>query len=116
MSQSIPSTKVKNIPPYRRHVFVCTGSRCAPDSSQDIYQSLKRQLKEMKLDQVAIRRSQSQCFGICEGGPILLVYPEGTWYHHVTLEKLDVIIEQHLIAGKPVVEWLIPSNPFILDS
>ena len=90
---------------YERHVFVCTGPRCAPDTSKEIYEALKSKLKELKLDQRTIRRAQVHCFGICQGGPILVVYPEGIWYHHVTHEKLARIIDEHLMAGRPIREW-----------
>lgn len=91
--------------PYERHVFVCTGPRCAPDTSKEIYETLKAKLKELQVDQRSIRRAQVNCFGICQGGPILLVYPEGIWYHHVTQEKLNRIIKEHLLGGKPISEW-----------
>ena len=91
--------------PYERHVFVCTGPRCAPDTSPEIYQTLKAKLKELNVDQKSVRRAQVQCFGICQGGPILLVYPEGIWYHHVTQEKLARIIDEHILGGKPIREW-----------
>ena len=97
--------KAPPLAPYERHVFVCTGPRCAPDTSLEIYQVLKTKLKELKVDQRSVRRAQVHCFGICQGGPILLVYPEGIWYHHVTQEKLTRIIDEHIRGGKPIREW-----------
>ena len=93
------------IPPYERQVLVCTGPRCAPDTAQEIYQTLKTKLKELKVDQQKVRRAQVQCFGVCQGGPILVVQPDGVWYHHVTHEKLARIINEHLLGGKPILEW-----------
>lgn len=97
--------KAPSLAPYERHVFVCTGPRCAPGVSEEIYQTLKSKLKELQVDQRSVRRAQVHCFGICQGGPILLIYPEGIWYHHVTHERLARIIDEHFFGGKPIWEW-----------
>ncbi len=95
--------------PYKRHIFICTGSKCAPETSPALYQQLKARLKELNLQQEPDRvlRSQCHCLGICEGGPLAVVYPEGVWYHHVTPEKLERIIQEHLIKGQPVEEYIL---------
>ena len=105
MPEPVPLT----LAPYRKHIFICTGPRCAPETSPALYEHLKVRLKELKLTVGAqrIQRSQCHCFGICQGGPIAVVYPEGVWYHHLTVEKLERIIQEHLIEGRPVEEYQI---------
>jgi len=101
------SDNIKNpsIQPYERHVIFCTGPRCAPDSSESVYQTLKSKMRELKIDQKSVRRAQVHCFGICKGGPLMVVYPEGIWYHDLDNAKVLKIIDAHLIGGKPVTEW-----------
>ena len=94
--------------PYDKHVFVCTGPRCAPETSPALYTHLKARLKELGLAEGPdrVNRTQCHCFGVCKGGPIVVVYPEGIWYHEVTAEKLERIIDEHLVQDKPVEEFI----------
>lgn len=107
------SEQVPVLEPYKKHIFVCTGSKCAPESSPSLYNWLKGRLKELNLYQGPQRtqRTQCQCLGVCEGGPLAVIYPEGVWYHHLDQAKLERVIQEHLIGGHSVKEYqLLPSE------
>lgn len=94
---------------YTRHIIVCTGSHCTENGEgQALYDELKKKLKALKAQGLGINvvRSGASCLGTCAGGPLVCVQPDGIWYHHVTSEILDQIIEQHLCLGKEVTEWV----------
>jgi len=105
----MPDQNKPIVRPFKKHVFVCTGPRCAPESSPALYQNLKQRLKDLNLHEGKdrINRSQSQCLGVCKSGPIMAVYPDSIWYHEVNLERLEQIIQQHLIGNNPVREHML---------
>jgi (2Fe-2S) ferredoxin len=106
-----------SIPQTRRHIFLCadqTKPQCAPrEQGLESWNFLKRRLEELGIARGAecVYRTKANCLRVCEQGPIAVVYPEGTWYHSATPEVLERIIQEHLIAGRPVAEYAFAQNP-----
>ncbi len=75
--------------PYRLHVIVCTGGFCAPDRGGRVLYSRLASLLEREdllFGPRRVKRSETPCLGVCTGGPIVAVYPDGVWYAGVTLD------------------------------
>ena len=99
---------------YRRHLLVCIGPRCTENGEgQALYDEIKIKLKEAGLNNgdLRVKRSRVTCFGTCKAGPLICVQPDGVWYYDIHSDKLDRIIEQHLLGGKPVTEWVYHQGP-----
>ncbi len=85
----------------RTHVLVCGGTGCTSSGSMKIGDALEAQIAEKGLqDEVQVVRTG--CFGLCALGPVMIVYPEGTFYSCVQLEDVPEIVEEHLLKGRPV--------------
>ena len=103
---------------YRRHVLLCTGPNCCtPEDGLAAWDVLKAQIKQKDLGtgENACYRTKVGCLRICCHGPTMLVYPEGTWYHGMTAERIPQFVQQHLVEGRPVTEWVFATNPIGVD-
>jgi (2Fe-2S) ferredoxin len=104
----------KNIGGYHRHVFLCTGPKCCtPEDGLAAWEVLKKEIEDKGLatGPNACYRTKVGCLRICTQGPSCLVYPEGTWYHGMTAERIPRFVREHLVEGRPVREWIFADNP-----
>jgi (2Fe-2S) ferredoxin len=100
---------------YHRHVFLCTGDKCCTsEEGQAAWDELKKLLKDKNLSLSAgpnaCYRTKVGCLRICQDGPIMVVYPEGVWYQGMTKERIPLFVQQHLVEGEPVKEWVFARN------
>lgn len=86
---------------YRAHVLVCGGTGCTSSGSGSILNRLEAELKKHGL-QEEVKIVKTGCFGLCALGPIMVVYPEGSFYSHITPENVEEIVEEHLLKGNVV--------------
>jgi (2Fe-2S) ferredoxin len=99
---------------YRHHVFFCLNQRdegqpcCAAHGAQAAFDHCKARVKSAGLAQPGgVRVNKAGCLDRCAGGPVLVIYPEATWYTYVDTSDIDEIVDAHLLGGKVVQRLLL---------
>jgi (2Fe-2S) ferredoxin len=103
------------MPPLERHVFVCVNERdatdargcCASKEAVEVRSRLKQLVHDAKL-RGRVRINSAGCLDQCAHGVTIVVYPEAIWYGRVTLDDVDELFREHIIAGRPVERLRLP--------
>lgn len=101
---------------YQRHIFFCLNQRegenaCLQHDAQAAFDHCKQRVKAEKLaGKGGVRVNKAGCLDRCAGGPVAVVYPEGTWYTYVDRSDIDEIVDSHLRDGRPVERLMLPPD------
>ena len=90
---------------FRAHVLVCGGTGCSSSGSAELIKRFEEQLAKNGLEK-EVKVVRTGCFGLCEAGPVVIVYPEGTFYSRIRVDDVDEIVAEHLLKGR-IVQHLV---------
>ncbi|WP_028403313.1 (2Fe-2S) ferredoxin domain-containing protein [Ectobacillus panaciterrae] len=95
-----------NLKGTKHHVLICNGSSCMRKGGEEATQAIRNEIANLDLDTV-IHTTRTRCNGRCKDAPVVIVYPEGTWYKEVTPEVGSKIVQQHLAGGRALEDYVI---------
>lgn len=105
------------MPYYQKHVFICTNYResgkqcCANGGAKELQEYAKAKIKALGQNgRGKVRINNAGCLDRCSEGPVLVIYPEGMWYHYKTQADIDEIIHEHVLNGRVVTRLLLPAE------
>ena len=107
------------------HLLLCatpTKEKCCdPATGIATWNELKRVIRELGLENTKrpegiVLRSKVDCLRICKRGPVLVVWPDGIWYTEVTADKIEPIVQQHIVRQQPIHKWIYKTTPFKINS
>ncbi|MEG1972945.1 MAG: (2Fe-2S) ferredoxin domain-containing protein, partial [Oscillospiraceae bacterium] len=90
---------------FRSHIMVCGGTGCTSSGSGKIIEAFNKEIAAVGLNE-EVKVIQTGCFGLCALGPIVVIYPEGSFYSMVKVEDVKEIVDEHLLKGRVVTRLL----------
>ncbi|NJN57862.1 MAG: ferredoxin [Leptolyngbyaceae cyanobacterium SL_5_9] len=117
----VACSQALGLPQIQRHVFICADQTvpkcCDKEASLVSWNYLKQRLRELKLDvptgdrPSCIFRTKANCLRVCQQGPIMVVYPDGVWYHSASPDVIEQIIQEHLMGDRIVSQYAFLIHP-----
>lgn len=119
----LANAQALGIPQIQRHLLLCADQTvpkcCDQADSLTAWNYLKKRLKELKLDAptldrpTCIFRTKANCLRICQQGPILVVYPDGVWYHSAMPEVIERVLQEHILQNRIVTDYAFVVHPLL---